>query len=109
MDSVAEEAQDNLKRLRHHASLAMLCGNNEDYLQIKMWGESMSHRCGLSDVTGSPDVKGGLPAVAIYEKLLPKLVGRLTLTLCVFKPLIGQRLDLAPHPLRLRITLWRGE
>lgn len=61
MDTVSEEARDNLKRLRHHASLAVLCGNNEDYLQIKMWG-----------------VKGGLPAVVIYEGLLPKLVKELT-------------------------------
>jgi beta-mannosidase len=29
LDNVAQEARDNLKRLRHHPSIALWCGNNE--------------------------------------------------------------------------------
>ncbi|MFW6286685.1 MAG: beta-mannosidase, partial [Candidatus Sumerlaeota bacterium] len=29
MESVKQEARDNIKRIRHHASLALWCGNNE--------------------------------------------------------------------------------
>ncbi|KAG8785886.1 hypothetical protein FRC20_010933 [Serendipita sp. 405] len=60
VESVEGEVISNLKRLRHHPSLAILCGNNEDYLQIKMWG-----------------VEGGLPAAVLYEKVFPKLVEEL--------------------------------
>lgn len=35
---VAVEAEQNVKRLRHHPCLALLCGNNEDYQMILQWG-----------------------------------------------------------------------
>ena len=31
--SVRQEAIDNVKRLRHHPSMALFCGNNEGILQ----------------------------------------------------------------------------
>ena len=31
------EKEDNVRRLRHHPSLALFCGNNEDYQQIFQW------------------------------------------------------------------------
>jgi beta-mannosidase len=30
LESVKKEAECNVKRLRHHPSLALFCGNNED-------------------------------------------------------------------------------
>ncbi|KAF8148252.1 glycoside hydrolase superfamily [Crassisporium funariophilum] len=59
--SVKQEAEDNVKRLRHHPSIACFCGNNEDYQQVLQWG-------GI----------GGLPARLIYEHVLPDVVSRLT-------------------------------
>lgn len=64
--SVRAEAEAQLRRLRHHPSIVLWCGNNEDY-QI-----AESH--GLYD----PDVSGdwtttGFPARQIYERLLPEL------------------------------------
>ncbi|KZO92286.1 glycoside hydrolase family 2 protein [Calocera viscosa TUFC12733] len=57
---VRPEAELAVERIRHHASLALLCGNNEDYQQVKQWGISE------------------LPAIVIYEQILPEVVTRLT-------------------------------
>ncbi|CCM02300.1 uncharacterized protein FIBRA_04389 [Fibroporia radiculosa] len=59
--SVKAEAEDNVKRLRHHPSIALFCGNNEDYQQVLQWG-------GI----------GELPARLIYESVLPAVVSELT-------------------------------
>ncbi|KAJ3041625.1 hypothetical protein HDV00_008901 [Rhizophlyctis rosea] len=58
--SVKQEAECNVVRLRHHPSIVLWCGNNEDYQQVLQWG----------DVTS-------LPAVKIYEEILPQVVSRL--------------------------------
>jgi len=36
--SVIAEARDNVRRLRHHPSLALWCGNNEEEIAWKYWG-----------------------------------------------------------------------
>jgi len=36
-DNVVNEARDNLRRIRHHASLALLCGNNEIEQAFEDW------------------------------------------------------------------------
>ncbi len=36
-DNALREAEDNIKRLRHHASLALWCGNNEIELMSALW------------------------------------------------------------------------
>ncbi|PCH40558.1 glycoside hydrolase family 2 protein [Wolfiporia cocos MD-104 SS10] len=59
--SVRDEAADNVKRLRHHPSIALFCGNNEDYQQVLQWG-------GITE----------LPARLIYEDVLPSVVAELT-------------------------------
>ncbi|KAJ7775670.1 glycoside hydrolase [Mycena maculata] len=59
--SVRKEAEDNVRRLRHHPALALFCGNNEDYQMVLQWG----------------DVKD-FPAIKIYEEVLPEVVGALT-------------------------------
>ncbi|KAJ3841495.1 glycoside hydrolase [Lentinula raphanica] len=59
--SVRKEAEQNVKRLRHHPAMALFCGNNEDYQMILQWG----------------DVKD-FPAIKIYEEVLPSVVEALT-------------------------------
>ncbi|KAF9052310.1 glycoside hydrolase [Hymenopellis radicata] len=55
--SVRKEAEDNVKRLRHHPSIAIWCGNNEDYQMVLQWGDVAS-----------------FPAIKIYEEVLPSVV-----------------------------------
>ncbi|KAI1789937.1 glycoside hydrolase [Ganoderma leucocontextum] len=57
VESVKAEAEDNVKRLRHHPSLALLCGNNEDYQMVLQWG-------GID----------ALPARVLYEEVFPAVV-----------------------------------
>ncbi|KAF9800855.1 hypothetical protein IEO21_10274 [Rhodonia placenta] len=59
--SVKAEAEDNVRRLRHHPAMALWCGNNEDYQQVLQWG-------GITN----------LPARLIYESVLPSVVAALT-------------------------------
>jgi beta-mannosidase len=61
-ESVRAEAEANLRRLRHHPSIVLWCGNNEDYA--------------IADQHYDPDFNGDFlstqfPARAIYERLLP--------------------------------------
>lgn len=58
--SVRAEAEANITRLRHHPSIALWCGNNEDY--------AIAESLGI-DAIGSDDSR--FPAKAIYERLLP--------------------------------------
>ena len=37
-ESIAREAEDNLRRIRHHASLGLICGNNEMETAWMDWG-----------------------------------------------------------------------
>lgn len=41
--SITAEALDNIQRLRHHASLGILCGNNECESAWDHWGDFMDH------------------------------------------------------------------
>lgn len=66
LDSIKDEARENVKRLRHHPSIVIWAGNNEDY----QLAES-------SDLTYDPNdkdpmswLKTDFPARYIYEKLL---------------------------------------
>ncbi|KAJ8473477.1 hypothetical protein ONZ45_g16279 [Pleurotus djamor] len=61
VESVRKEATEAVLRLRHHPSLVLLCGNNEDYQQVLQWG-------GID----------ALPARKIYEEILPDVVANLT-------------------------------
>ncbi|KAG1241642.1 hypothetical protein G6F65_023409 [Rhizopus arrhizus] len=36
--SVVAEARDNVRRLRHHPSIVLWCGNNEEETAWKDWG-----------------------------------------------------------------------
>jgi beta-mannosidase len=37
LENVHQEVIDNVRRLRHHASLALWCGNNENEMMTSMW------------------------------------------------------------------------
>ncbi|KAK7049564.1 hypothetical protein VNI00_005595 [Paramarasmius palmivorus] len=66
---VQEEAEQNVKRLRHHPSVVIFAGNNEDY-QI---AESLKLELDYSDET-SDFRDTNFPARYIYERLLPSVV-----------------------------------
>jgi len=61
--SVRAEAEAAVRRLRHHACLALWCGNNEDY--------QIAESVGASGPGGDP---ARFDALAIYEGLLPDVV-----------------------------------
>ncbi|KAF8073394.1 glycoside hydrolase [Lyophyllum atratum] len=61
VESVRKEAEENVKRLRHHPAIALFCGNNEDYQMILQWGDTED-----------------LLARILYEKVLPEVVAALT-------------------------------
>ncbi|GAA5900435.1 beta-mannosidase [Sporobolomyces salmoneus] len=69
LESVRREAIANVKRLRHHACLALLAGNNEDY-QV---AESEKLEYDPDDHDGDWS-KTNFPAREIYERLLPSIV-----------------------------------
>ncbi|HEU4741816.1 MAG TPA: glycoside hydrolase family 2 protein [Meiothermus sp.] len=66
LEGVRLEAQAQIKRLRHHPSLALWCGNNEDYQIAEAMG-----------LYGPGKDTAGFEALAIYEKLLPEVCGQL--------------------------------
>ncbi|KAF9263450.1 glycoside hydrolase family 2 protein [Marasmius fiardii PR-910] len=66
---VQEEAEQNVKRIRHHPSVVIFAGNNEDY-QI---AESLKLELDYSDET-SDFRNTNFPARYIYERLLPSVV-----------------------------------
>jgi beta-mannosidase len=68
LDNLRLEARHNIERLRHHPSLAIWTGNNEDY-QI---GYGMK----WYDANLEPAQNPQLPARVIYEQLLPELVAQ---------------------------------
>lgn len=68
--NVKVEAEQQVKRVGHHASLALWCGNNEDYMCAD------GDRCwevDYSDTTGPWD-KTTFPAREIYEHTLPAVI-----------------------------------
>lgn len=69
LESVKEEAVQNVKRLRHHPSIVIFAGNNEDY-QI---AESLKLELDYSDEK-SDFRKTDFPARHIYERVLPSIV-----------------------------------
>lgn len=69
MDSVREEATQNVKRIRNHPSVVIFAGNNEDY-QI---AESLKLELDYSD-EHSDFRKTNFPARHIYERVLPAVV-----------------------------------
>jgi beta-mannosidase len=66
LENISREAEANIKRLRHHTSIALWCGNNEDYQIAESVGQY-----------GSKGDANKFEALAIYEKLLPEICAKL--------------------------------
>lgn len=67
LKSVEREARENIKRLRHHPSMVIWAGNNEDY----QYAESENLNYDPKDDNPDNWLKTDFPARYIYEKLLP--------------------------------------
>jgi beta-mannosidase len=66
VESVRAEVTANVRRLRHHACLALWCGNNEDY--------QIAESFGLYDSTVTEALQtSNFPARYLYETVLPEL------------------------------------
>ncbi|BFZ60064.1 hypothetical protein YB2330_001086 [Saitoella coloradoensis] len=70
LSSVEREVREELARLRHHPSIVLVCGNNEDY----MLAEQLKLEYDPEDTNPESWLKSNFPARWIYEKLLPECV-----------------------------------
>jgi len=64
VENVRQEIRDQVARLRHHASLALWCGNNEN----QMIQDYLNH------LTGRPDALAG---ALYYDRIMPEIVAEL--------------------------------
>ncbi|KAL3459076.1 glycoside hydrolase superfamily [Aspergillus heterothallicus] len=71
LESVEQEARANVKLLRHHPSIVIYAGNNEDYQIQQTYNLTYDY-----DTDKDPNswLKSSFPARYIYEYLLPKVV-----------------------------------
>lgn len=69
LDSIREEARQNIRRLRDHPSIAIYAGNNEDY-QIQ---EHYRLDYDYDNKDAESWLGGSFPARYIYEHLLPTI------------------------------------
>ena len=67
LESIKQEVVANLRRMRHHPSIVLYAGNNEDY-QVQ---ESNRLTYNYEDKDPESWLKTNFPARYIYEKLLP--------------------------------------
>jgi beta-mannosidase len=71
LQSVELEARQNVQRLRHHPSIVIWAGNNEDYQIVERYGLEY-------DFEGDKDpdswLRTNFPARYIYEYLLPNII-----------------------------------
>ncbi|KAJ5158794.1 Glycoside hydrolase family 2 immunoglobulin-like beta-sandwich [Penicillium coprophilum] len=70
LESVRQETVYNVERLRHHPSIVIYVGNNEDYQVQEQTGLTYNYE----DKDPESWLKSDFPARYIYEKLLPELV-----------------------------------
>lgn len=68
--SVELEARQNVRRLRHHPSIVVWAGNNEDYQIVERYGLQYD----VDDKDPQSWLKTDFPARYIYEHLLPKVI-----------------------------------
>ncbi|KAL5343200.1 glycoside hydrolase superfamily [Aspergillus crustosus] len=71
LESVEQEARANMRLLRHHPSIVIYAGNNEDYQIQQTYNLTYDYD---SDKNPQSWLKSSFPARYIYEHLLPKVV-----------------------------------
>ncbi|KAI0053587.1 glycoside hydrolase family 2 protein [Auriscalpium vulgare] len=69
LDTVKVEAEQNVQRLRHHPSIVIFTGNNEDYQVAEQTHLELDYNDEKSDFR-----KTNFPARHIYERVLPAIV-----------------------------------
>ena len=68
--SVEQEARQNVRRLRHHPSVVIWAGNNEDYQIVERYGLQYD----FENKDQQAWLKSEFPARYIYEHLLPSII-----------------------------------
>jgi beta-mannosidase len=63
IETVRREIEQNVKRLRHHASIAIWCGNNECEVAVQYWGAP------------KPELEKR-EYVQLFERIIPEVIGR---------------------------------
>ncbi|CAK7201573.1 hypothetical protein SEUCBS139899_004279 [Sporothrix eucalyptigena] len=76
LDNFAAEAEVQTRRLRSRASLAILCGGNEDFMLSDWEKVEYDH----ADITGPFPAESTFPQRIIYLDILPKLAARVAPT-----------------------------
>ncbi|KAL4955077.1 glycoside hydrolase superfamily [Aspergillus filifer] len=74
LESIEKEAEYNLRRLRHHPSIVIWVGNNEDYQVQEQQGLTYNYE----DKDPESWLKTDFPARYIYEHLLPNAVKKIS-------------------------------
>ncbi|EIM88069.1 beta-mannosidase [Stereum hirsutum FP-91666 SS1] len=69
LENITVEAEQNVKRLRHHPSVVIFAGNNEDYQLAESSHLELDYSDEKSDFR-----KTNFPARHIYERVLPSIV-----------------------------------
>lgn len=77
VEQVKAEAEANVTRLRHHASLALWCGNNEGELLLMYQLRQSNPQVSDYQQILQWNLGADLPAKKIYEQVLPEVVTRL--------------------------------
>jgi beta-mannosidase len=62
-ENIVEEIKDNVRRIRHHASLGLWCGNNEIEIAWEQWGNFKNH---------SPKLRADY--IKQFEYVIPKVM-----------------------------------
>ncbi|KAF2657623.1 glycoside hydrolase family 2 protein [Lophiostoma macrostomum CBS 122681] len=70
LESIRSECVANVGRIRHHPSIVIYAGNNEDYQVQEQFGLTYNYE----DKDPESWLKTDFPARYIYEKLLPEVV-----------------------------------
>lgn len=72
LKTIEEEVLYNLRRMRHHPSIVLWCGNNEDH----MFADKYTPEYKIEDQDPANWAKTNWPARVIYDKILPAICAK---------------------------------